>query len=405
MEGVDHTSRDHALLSASGASRWMNCPPSARLEEKAVDRSGDSVYAQEGTLAHELSDIVLQAEWKGMSTRTFNAQRKKIHTAVKKLFPDNHEAAWAEMERETKKYTDTVSEQYRATLKDHPDAVLLLEQRLDYSHIVPQGFGTGDAMVVSDDWVWIADLKYGKGIEVEAKSNPQMMLYALGALQELELVYDIRRVSMNVVQPRLNNFSKWECSVEYLNKWGETIVRPKAKLAFEGKGEKSAGDHCKWCKVKPVCRALADHNLELARHDFRAAEDMSLEELAGILLRADMLTDWLSSVKQYLFEKALAGEQVPHHKLVIGRSDRVWTDQPKVVSTLAAEGFKPEEYMKSTLQGIPTIEKLMGKEAFMEKLEGAWDKPQGKPTLVHVTDKREPYGLASARADFAEELD
>jgi len=402
MGNVDHTSRDHALLSASGAKRWMACTPSARLEEKAADKSGNSIYAQEGTLAHELSDIVLHKQWKDMSTRSFNAQKKKIHTAVKKLFPKNHEATWAEMEREVKKYTDIVSEQYAATLKEYPDALLILEERLDYSHIVPQGFGTGDAMIVADVWLWIGDLKYGRGVEVDAKTNPQMMLYGLGALREQELVYNIERVSMNIIQPRLDNFSTWECSVGYLEKWAETIVRPKARLAFDGEGEKEAGDHCKWCKVKAVCRTLADHNLEIARHDFKAASDMSLQELSDVLLRAPMLTDWLSAVKDHLREEALKGAVVPKHKLVIGKSNRKWTDQSKVQKVMDKEGFTTDEYMKSTLQGIPTIEKLLGKEAFAEKLSGTWEKPQGAPTLVHISDKRQPYGLASAKADFAD---
>lgn len=400
MSNVDHTSRDHALLSASGAKRWMACTPSARLEEKAADKSGNSIYAQEGTLAHELSDIVLHKEWKDMSTKSFNAQKKKIKTQVVKLMS---EASWAEMEREVKKYTDIVSETYRATLKKHPDAILILEERLDFSHIVPQGFGTGDAMIVSDDWMWIGDLKYGRGLLVEAKSNPQCMLYGLGALREQELVYDIERVSMNIIQPRLNNFSQWECSVKYLEKWAETIVKPKARAAFDGEGEKVAGEHCKWCKVKAVCRTLADHNLELAKHDFKDAQDMSLEELADILLRSDMLTDWLSSVKKHLQEQALTGAAIPNHKLVIGKSNRKWLDQAKVQKVMDKEGFTTDEYMKSTLQGIPTIEKLLGKEAFEEKLSGTWEKPQGAPTLVHISDKRQPYGLASAKEDFKDE--
>lgn len=332
-----------------------------------------------------------------MSTRSSNAQKKKLKTQVVKLLS---EASWAEMEREVKKYTDIVSETYRSVLKEHPDAIIILEERLDYSHIVPQGFGTGDALIVADGILYIFDLKYGRGLLVEAKSNSQAMLYAIGALHEQELVYDIERVNMNIVQPRLNNFSSWECSTGYLVKWAETFVKPKAAQAFKGEGEKVAGDHCKWCKVKAVCRTLADHNLEIAKHDFKAADEMSIAELSEILLRSNMLTDWLSSVKKHLQEKALEGETIPQHKLVIGKSNRKWTNQTKVQEVMDSEGFTTDEYMKSSLQGIPTIEKLLGKEVFEEKLSGAWEKPQGAPTLVHISDKRQPYGLASAKEDF-----
>lgn len=402
MAEVDHSSRDHALLSASGAKRWLSCTPSARLEEKAVDKSGDSIYAQEGTLAHELSDIELHRKWKPelMPTRTYNAQKKKLRNAVIKLLDEN---AWKEMVREVAKYTDQVSEKYAEVLKEHPDAILILEERLDYSHVVPQGFGTGDAMIVADGIIFIFDLKYGRGISVEAKSNPQMMLYALGALREQELVYDIERVNMNIIQPRLNNYSSWECSVGYLTKWADTVVRPKAEEAFAGEGEKEAGDWCKFCKVAVFCRKLADHNLELARHDFKAAQDLTLEEMSDIMLRADMLTDWLASIKKHLQKEALAGKTIPMHKLVLGKSNRKWVDEAKVKKLLTEEGFKEDEYLKVSLEGIPKIERLVGKEDFDDKFAGTWEKPQGAPTLVHISDKRQPYGLASAKADFEPE--
>jgi hypothetical protein len=226
------------------------------------------------------------------------------------------------------------------------------------------------------------------------------MLYALGALRAQELVYDIERVSMNIIQPRLNNFSTWECSVDYLEKWAKEIVRPKALAAFDGEGEKAAGDWCKWCKVKAICRTLADHNLELAKYDFAPAQDLSLTELAGILTRADMLLDWLSSVKKHLSDEALRGESVPGYKLVVGKSNRRWVDGTKVQKVMDEEGFTTDEYMKSTLQGIPTIEKLLGRETFDEKLTGTWEKPSGAPTLVHISDKRPAFGLASAKEDF-----
>lgn len=401
MATVDHTGRDHALLSASGASRWMACPPSARLEEKALTKDTDNIYAQEGTLAHELSDILLQERWKGLSAKGAAAEKRKITTAVKKLFPDDHALILQEMEAEVQKYVDIVSEAYSEALKTTPDAVLLLEERLDYSHIVEQGFGTGDAIIIGDGLMDEYDLKYGKGIVVDAKLNPQLMLYANGALRKYDMAYDIQRVRLNIVQPRLDNFSSWETSVGYIENWAEKVVRPAAKLAFAGEGEKKAGDHCKWCKVKPICRAVMDYNLEIAKHDFKQPEEVSIEELAGILDRADMFTDWLSSVKSYLMDTALSGKFVPGYKLVEGRSNRRWADEEKVKQILEEDGYPQEEFLKMSLEGITKIEKLVGKDEFNTKFGDAVIKPQGSPTLVPLSDRRPAMGLAQAKEDFA----
>ena len=363
-------------------------------------KDSGSIYSKEGTLAHELSDILLQKEWKKLSAKGFSAEKRKIHNAVKKLFPDSHEYVWAEMETEVQKYVDIVSEAYRASLAETPDAVLLLEQRLDYSHVVPQGFGTGDAIIIGNLRMKGFDLKYGRGIIVDAKLNKQQMLYSIGALRKFEMHYDIERVEMNIVQPRVNNYSTWETSVGYIESWAEKIVRPAAETAFAGEGEKAAGDWCKWCKIKPICRKAMDHNLELAKHDFKRPDEVSVEELAGVLDRADMFTDWLSSVKDYLSQRLMKGDPVPGYKMVEGRSNRKWVDESKVEKLLQKEGFKPEDYLKSSLEGITKIEKLVGKDDFYEKFSELFIKPPGAPTMVHISDRRTAMGLAQAKEDF-----
>jgi hypothetical protein len=366
-----------------------------------MSKDTGSVYSQEGTIAHELSDLMLQVRWKGLSGKGYSAEKRKLVTKLRKLFPKDHEVVLTEMETEVGKYVDIVSEAYTASLSETPDAVLLLEERLDYSHVVPQGFGTGDAIIIGNSLMKGFDLKYGKGIVVDAKLNSQQMLYSLGALRKYEMQYDIERVQMNIVQPRINNFSTWETSTNYITSWGEKVVRQKAIDAYEGKGEKKAGEWCKWCKVKPICRAAMDHAVELAKHDFRDPDLVSIQELSEVLDRADMFTDWLSAVKQYLTDSLMSGEEVPGYKLVEGRATRKWVDEEKAKEILAKKGFKQDQYLKTALEGITTIEKLVGKDGFEELLSGTFIKPQGAPTMVHVSDKRPGMGLAQAREDFS----
>lgn len=396
---TDHSNRAHALLSASGAARWLACPPSARLEERSTVKDTSSIYAEEGTLAHELADITLQREFKGMHGRTFNAEKKKIATAVKKLF-DGDDKVFVEMEREVQKYVDYVKECFAEAKRGCPSAVIILEERVDYSHIVPGGFGTGDCIIVADGLMYIIDLKYGRGVEVHAKTNPQMMLYAVGALRAFDLMYEIERVRHCVAQVRLDNISEWECSVQYIEKWALTVAAPQAKLAHAGDGEMKAGDHCKFCKVKALCRTLADHNLELARHEFRDPQLMSLEELAPIYEQAGTLVEWVNAVGDHLFEQALKGNVVPNHKIVEGRSNRKWADEKKAAEILEESGFKTDDFMRSSLETITNVQRLVGKDIFDEKLGPCVVKPPGKPTLVHVTDKRPAIGLDTAKREF-----
>lgn len=391
MSEVNHTGRAHALLSASGASRWINCTPSARLEEK-YDVSTSSTYAQEGELAHELSELMLSLELKHIDQKIFNREFKKIQS--NKLYEDD-------MLHHCETYVNYVMEQI--TSHGVPYADVQIEQRLDFSHIVPMGFGTGDANipVYAKRFIEITDLKYGKGVRVSAENNPQLRLYALGALQEAEIIETIDYIKMTIVQPRLDNISSEIISVADLVLWAENIVRPAAQLAHRGDGQKRAGEWCKFCKVKPTCPALADKSLEIARADFEDPHVLSVERLVALRSQFDMITDWIASVEKYLLDKALKGDPLPGLKLVEGRSNRKWGDEQEVISRLKLMKFKKADFMDEKLKGIPAIEKLL-KPDQLEKIKGEIIKPEGKPTLVPESDPRPARGIAQAQADFAE---
>ena len=394
MTETNHKARKHALLSASGASRWLNCTPSARLEEK-FQESAPSVHAEEGTLAHELSDVHLRYLNGEISVQS----RKKELTKIAK-----HKLYEPQMQVEVDKYIEYVVEALNVARATTEDAKLLIEERVDFSHLVEQGFGTGDACIVSDGTLEIIDLKYGRGVQVFAKDNPQLMLYASGALRNYELVYDIKEVKMTIAQPRLDHISSWTISVEELLQWGEDIVKPKAREAYQGKGNKQVGEWCKWCKVKASCPAQADYHLALAKHEFEEPPLLPLSRVIEIYKQLPMLTDWAGAVADYLKAEALKGTPIEGYKLVEGRSSRSWTDEAAVeAELLILPDTKPEDYLITKLAGIPAIEKLVGKKVFPDLLGKYVVKPQGAPTLVPETDGRPPLNsLEIAKKDFQE---
>lgn len=393
-KGTDHSSRKHALLSASGASRWMNCTPSARLEDKFLESGGDkgnSDYAKEGTLAHEFGDLNL---------RYLNGEidKKVLDRELQML--RNSEYYTDEMEDEVDKYVTYVWETFSSAQRTNTGAELLIEEKLDFSHLVEGGFGTGDATVIADGILDIGDLKYGKGIQVYAKENPQLMLYGSGALRQWELLYDIHTVRMTIIQPRLDHIDSWDISVEDLIEWGEKKVKPLAKKAYKGEGNQKAGDWCKFCKVKAMCATLAAKNIELAQHDFKDPHLLSDKQIMEVYKQLDMLTDWAKAVADYVLDEAVKGKQWPGFKVVEGRSNRKWADEEAIKKVLAEEGFKEEDYLKMSLEGIGKIEKLLGKPAFAEKLKGLVVKPPGKPTIATMDDKRTALGVEQAKEDF-----
>lgn len=388
-----HSERKHALLSASGSSRWMNCTPSARLEEKFQETS--SVFAQEGTLAHEYSDVNLRHIKGEISDKILNSEIRKIKK--NDLYND-------EIPVETHKYMDIVLETYQEAKLITPDAKLLIEERLDFSHLVEQGFGTGDVCIIADGILYVIDLKYGKGIRVDSDNNPQLMLYGSGALRKFEMLYDIHTVRLMIVQPRLDHVSSWDISTDDLIEWGETEVLPKAKKANLGEGEKKVGDWCRFCKVKPTCRAFSDKQLEIAKHEFKEPDVLSDKELIEIYEQMPMVLDWINSVSSYLLNEAVSkNKKWPNHKLVEGRSNRKWSDEEKVKLRILAEKDEIDEddLLSKKLLGITAIQKLLGKQDFDSILSDLVIKPPGKPTLVHKDDKRpELNSLAQAKEDF-----
>lgn len=377
----------HAILSASGASRWMACPPSARLEQGYENKS--STFAQEGTLAHELGELKLRKELCEISTRKYNSEFKKI---------ESHNLFTKDMPDYVDNYVETCMEKVAEARSKTPDAIVNLEQRLDFSQWVPEGFGTGDMVIIADGVMEVIDLKYGKGVPVSAVGNKQMRLYALGAIAEFGFLYDIEKVRMTIVQPRLDSISTDEVLADDLLKWADEFVKPTAELAFKGEGDFCAGDHCGFCRAKGVCRARAEKNLELAKYDFEKPSALDNDEIALILGRADELIKWAKDIQEYALEKALAGEEFPGHKVVEGRSNRKWTDEDKIGEILLGEGFLEGIVYTKKLTGISGMESAIGKKEVQRLLGDYIIKPPGKPTLVSENDKRPVFN--PAKADF-----
>ena len=370
----------HAKLSASSAHRWMNCNPSANLEREFADRSSEA--AAEGSAAHALCEHKLRKALKMRSTRP-----------VSKYDSD-------EMEMYTDSYVEFVLEQIEVAKQHCADPFVLIEQRLDFSCYVPDGFGTGDCLIVADKLLHIIDFKYGLGVLVDAEENPQMMLYALGALRLFDALYDIDTISMSIFQPRRENVSTWTITVAELEEWAEQTLRPKAELAFKGEGEFNPGPWCTFCKAAVKCRARAEEKLALARYEFSKPPLLTDEEIEDILSRLDDLTKWANEIAAYAQDAAINhGKQWTGFKLVEGRSIRKYTDETAVAAAATAAGYR--DIFKKSLIPITEMEKLMGKKTFAEVLGGLVIKPQGKPTLVPASDKR-PAIHTGANHDFTE---
>lgn len=378
----------HAKLSASGSSRWINCPPSVRLEEQFEDKT--SIYAEEGTLAHELAELKLRLELKEITKRTYTLRFNKA-TKDNPLYSKD-------MDDYVDVYKEICIEKYLNSKETTTDSIAAVEQRLDFSNYVPDGFGTGDFIVIADGTLEICDLKYGKGVPVSAENNSQMRLYALGAINKFSFLYDITKVRMTIIQPRLNSISSDEISVNELLKWAEEVVKHSAELAIKGEGEFKTGGHCKFCKARSVCRARADENLELAKFEFKKSDTLSNGEISEILEKVDSLVKWASDVKEYALDKALEGEEFKGYKLVEGRSQRKWKDEKAVAKILIDRGFLDNIIWTKKLTTISNIERAIGKKETERLFKDLIDKPLGKPTLVPLSDKREVYN--AAKADF-----
>jgi hypothetical protein len=393
-KAIVHSERAHALLGASKAEQWINCPPSARLQENVPDKRSE--YADEGTLAHELSEIKLRS-------RLFvndSKERKRLEAELANV--KEHPMYGPEMENATQAYVELVEERYMEAKARSEDAVVLLEERLDFSEWVPDGYGTGDVVLIADGVLEVIDLKYGKGVPVSAVGNPQLRLYGLGAWNNWNYLYSIDEIRMTIVQPRLDSISTDALPLGELIEWAETVVKHAAALADAGEGEYQPGSHCRWCKVKGSCRARADENMKALAYEFKDPALLSHDEIGSILYVAEQLKAWAKDVEDYAFEQSLKGEKIPQWKLVEGRSNRVITDKEAAKSAFAAAEIESDKYLKpQELLGIGDLEKKIGKKELTTLIGDLIQKPQGKPVLVPETDKRPE--LNSVDQDFAGE--
>lgn len=371
----------HAVLSASGSHRWLNCLPSARLELEFDDFSSGA--AREGTAAHALCEHKLKVALQMESQRPTS------------------EYDCEEMEECTDAYRDYVLEQLELAKQTCNDPVVLIEQQLDFSCYVPDGFGTGDCIIISDKRLHIIDFKYGKGVLVDAEDNPQMKLYALGALEMYEALYDIEEVSMTIFQPRRENVSTWTISVDALREWAETELKEKAKMAFEGEGEYVPGEWCTFCRAAVRCRARAEEKLKLAQKEFKMPPLLSDAEIEEILHIIPDLTKWANEIIAYATDAAMNhGKEWNGFKVVAGRSNRKYSDEEAVAKAAKEAGFT-EIYRKSLIT-LTDMQKLMGKKQFEEILGDLIYKPPGKPTLVPKSDKRPAINTVNVKNEFNE---
>lgn len=364
----------HATLSASSSQRWLNCTPSALLEQLFPNKETNA--AAEGTAAHALCEHKLR--------RALKMQSKKPTSKYQSDEMDAHTDAYVQFVLETLAEARQLCE----------DPVLLMEQRLDFSEYVPGGFGTGDCVIIADKLLHIIDFKYGQGVLVEAEQNPQMMLYALGALHAFGSLYDIETVSMTIYQPRRENISTWSLPAADLLDWARNELVPKAKLAAEGKGDFCPGPWCIFCRAAVKCRARAENKLELLKYEFTPPALLSDEEIEEILVKLEDLTHWANEVMAYAQDAALNhGKQWRGYKVVEGRSNRKYTDEDAVVAAAKAAGYT--DIFRRTLLPITEMEKLMGKQIFRAVLGDLIEKPAGKPMLVPTADKRPAMDLAT----------
>ena len=374
----------HAYLSASASHRWLACPPSAKLCANILDQASE--YAQQGTDCHELCAYLVE-----------KALGKDVIDPTENLtYYDT------EMQNCAEEYRNYVLEQIEASKEFCKDPQVMIEQRLDFSRWVENGFGTGDCVIVADEVLQIIDYKHGLGILVSAGDdehggNSQMMCYALGALEVFGDIYDINQIKMTIFQPRRDNISTYTISKENLLKWADEVLAPTAQLAYVGKGEFNAGDHCTFCKVKATCRKRAEYNLELAKYDFEMPATLDDTEIAAILEKVDEMISWGNDIKDYALQQAQSGVHFEGWKIVEGRSNRKYTDENAVADTVKDAGFDPYE---KKLLGITAMSTLLGKKKFEELLGGLIYKPPGKPTLVPESDKRP--AMNTAKDDFKE---
>lgn len=388
--------RVHALLAPSSASRWLVCTPSARIEENYPDTT--SIYADEGTLAHKLGELLIKYRLGMVGDLVYLKELEK--SQADQLYGP---AMWDHCEN----YAMYVIERYNAALAKDKNAKIYIEQRVNLTDYIPEGFGSVDVYIIATHILEVIDLKYGAGVPVYATGNKQAMIYALGALKKVELLYEVDQVLITIYQPRIDNISTFEIATAGLEAWALRELKPQAEKAFKGEGELVAGDHCRFCKAKATCRANADLNMEIAKYDFKGIAQLQDGEIADILRRADNFIKWVQGIQAYAFDKALnEGKKWDGWKLVEGRSNRCYKDEVAVGELLIEKGYQDNDLYTKKLIGITAMEKFLTKKVFDNILTDKHViKPAGSPTLVLEGDKRpEINSLAKAERDFADIL-
>lgn len=376
----NHSERAHALLSASSASRWLACPPSGFAVKLYAEQDTD--FTREGTLAHEVAEVVARQRLEGLGE-----------------IADQEEGITNEMIDCANGYADYIEEQMQSS-----EAIVLLEQRVDFSPWVPDGFGTCDCIIIQDDTLTIIDYKYGQGVAVSATNNSQMKLYALGALNDYGIALEVTKVEMHIYQPRINNISMDSITVDELMAWAENTVKPTAEKAAKGKGKYNPGEHCRFCEHGGKCRALTKVCTEYVdTHGLRVAVPvLAPHEVAEVLKMEPLISLWLKKVKDQAMTTLMNGEKLPGFKLVEGKlGNRKWSDELKVAKALEAAGYSREDITETRLLSPAQMDKAVGKKKVAELLEGLIDRAPGSPIIAPESDKRPAYDrLAEAKKDF-----
>ena len=377
-------SKTHAILSASSAHKWLVCTPSARLEEQFPDKTSE--YMKEGTLAHAIAEFKVRSYFLEPMSKT--SQTRRLNKLKKE------ESFQDEMLEHTDAYLNFLKEE---ALKTNTKPFIAVEQKVDFSNYVPEGFGTADCIMISGDTLHIIDFKYGKGVKVEAENNPQMKLYALGAIGAYGLFYPLKYVKMSIVQPRIDNISSYEIPIEPLLEWGEKIVKPQAQKAFAGIGDYVQGEHCRFCKAKGACEFRAKENMKVVE-EIQSSYNGTItnDELGEILTKTDGIEQWIKDIKAYALDLVLKGEQVRGWKAVEGKSNRKITDTDKAFEILEANGYEDALLYEKVPLTLTKLEKLIGKTKLSEAIGDYIEKPKGAPTLVKESDKRKSYRVSAA---------
>lgn len=383
---------EHALLSASASHRWLECPGSIELS-KHFENSG-SAFSEEGTWAHSVAEEAIPHGGR---------VPLRLKRDIDRFYAEHEElnGTYAAMEDTLMPYVEWVWEEEAAMRKADSGTIMMTEVRLDLTDYIPEGFGTSDVMIFNDDIIEVIDLKYGKGVPVSAENNPQLKIYALGALSAVDGLVEPKKVKMAIYQPRLDNISVVEMPVKELLTWAKEVLIPGAKLAMTKDAPLTCGEHCRFCPARAKCKVRAEalEPYTLMRHQ----KLLSPDEVAEILKVADEIDKWLKDVKEAALKDALDGETIPGFKIVEGRSNRkIDADEAKIIAMAELEGFSEDQMYERKLKGITALEALMGKKRFAETFKQFIVKPEGKPVLVPEEDSRP--ALNSALKAFEGEM-